>query len=215
MTSPLTAWTTFVVAFASLSYALRFTGGKPPKDVLYKWSTVEANLIQFAIIAAIVYGIAGLGNRRRLLALRRPNSWAKAVGIGIGIGIVMLVLTFLLGPILHPGREQGVTPDTWQPDHAAAYVVNGLVIAIVAPIVEELTFRGLGQSLLQFLGRWPSILLVGVAFGATHGLVEALLVLVPFGIVLAYVRDRTGSVYPGMAVHALFNGTALALSVLT
>ena len=38
--------------------------------------------------------------------------------------------------------------------------------------------------------------------------------LVPFGIVLAVVRDRTDSVYPGMAVHALFNGTALALSVL-
>jgi membrane protease YdiL (CAAX protease family) len=213
VTSPLTAWTTFVVAFASLSYALRFTGGKPPKDILYRWSTVEANLIQFAIIAAIVYGIAGLGNRRRLLALRRPTSWAKAVAIGIGIGIVMLVLTFLLGPILHPGREQGVTPDTWQPDHAAAYVVNGLVIAIVAPIVEELTFRGLGYSLLVRFGRWTAILLVGLAFGAAHGLVQAFPLLAVFGIGLAYLRDRTDSVFPGMLVHGLFNAVALIVAV--
>ena len=33
--------------FASLSYTLRFTEGKPPKDVLYRWSTAEGALIQY------------------------------------------------------------------------------------------------------------------------------------------------------------------------
>ena len=78
---------------------------------------------------------------------------------------------------------------------------------MIAPFVEELTFRGVGQSLLRFLGRVPSILLVGLAFGLAHGLVEALIVLVPFGIALAWLRDRTDSVIPGMFVHGLFNGT--------
>ena len=82
-------------------------------------------------------------------------------------------------------------------------------------MVEELTFRGLGQSLLRFLGRWPSILIVGASFGIAHGLVEALLVLVPFGIALAWVRDRTDSVYPGMVVHGLFNAIALVAAVLS
>jgi membrane protease YdiL (CAAX protease family) len=80
--------------------------------------------------------------------------------------------------------------------------------------VEELTFRGVGQSLLRAFGRWPSILLVGAAFGVWHGLLEALLVLVPFGILLAYLRDRTESVIPGIVVHGLFNGIALAAAVL-
>ena len=83
----------------------------------------------------------------------------------------------------------------------------------IAPFVEELTFRGSGQSLLRFLGRWPSIVLVGVAFGLAHGLLEALLVLVPFGIALAWLRDRTNSVVPGMLVHAFFNAAALILIV--
>ena len=48
-----------------------------------------------------------------------------------------------------------------------------------------------------------------------HGLLDALLMLVPFGIALAVLRDRTDSVYPGMVVHALFNGAALAFSVLS
>jgi membrane protease YdiL (CAAX protease family) len=211
--TPLALWSSFVLAFATLSYTLRFTEGKPPEDLLYKWATVEGNLIQFAVIAAIVYGIAGLGDRRGLLALRRPTSWPRAIRIGIGIGVGMIVLTQLLGPILEPGREQGVTPDTWQPDHAAAYVANGLVIAVVAPIVEELTFRGLGYSLLARYGRWTAIILVGVAFGLAHGLLQAFPFLAAFGAGLAYLRSRVDSVYPGMIVHGLFNALALTVAV--
>src|SRR5439155_24982539 len=112
-------------------------------------------------------------------------------------------------PIENPGKEQGLTPEHWEPAHAGAFAANLVLFAVVAPVVEELTFRGVGQSLLGFLGRWPSIVLVGVAFGLAHGLVEALLVLVPFGVALAWLRDRTNSVVPGMFVHALFNGAAL------
>ena len=58
------------------------------------------------------------------------------------------------------------------------------------------------------------MIVVGVAFGAAHGLVEGLLVLVPFGIALAWLRDRTNSVIPGIIVHGIFNGVALAAAVL-
>jgi uncharacterized protein len=214
MTRALALWTSFVLAYATLSYASRFTEGKPPKDVLYRWSTVEANLIQFAVIAAIVYGIAGFAGRRRdVLALRRPTSWWTAAKIGFGIGIGITLLSILLNPLLHPGREQGITPDTWQPAHAAAYVANGLVITIVAPIVEEMTFRGLGYSLLDRWGRWVAIFGTGIAFGLAHGLVQAFPVLAAFGVGLAYLRSRVRSVYPGMVVHGLFNAIALTVAV--
>ncbi|MGZ4403697.1 MAG: CPBP family glutamic-type intramembrane protease [Gaiellaceae bacterium] len=39
--------------------------------------------------------------------------------------------------------------------------------------------------------------------------------LVPFGAALAWLRDRTTSVYPGVIVHGLFNGIALVVSVTT
>ena len=213
MKTPLVLWSGFVVVFASLSYALRFTEGKPPKDLLYKWSTVAGNLVQFAIIAAIVWGIAGLGNRRELLALRRPTSWRTALKIGSGIAVGMIALTYLLDPVLHPGREQGVTPNTWQPDHAGAYVTNALVIAIVAPVIEELTFRGLGYSLLARYGRWTAIILIGITFGLAHGLVQAFPLLAAFGAGLAYLRSRVDSVYPCMVVHGAFNAVALTVAV--
>jgi uncharacterized protein len=213
MRSALTAWTTFVLVFASLSYALRFSGGKPPKDLLYRWSTAESGLIQYAVIALIIYGIAGLGDRRELFALRQPTSWKTAIGIAIGIGIGMAILAGTLGPLLDPGREQGVTPDVWRPAHAAEYVANGVVICIVAPFAEELTFRGLGYSLLVRYGRWTAIILVGVAFALAHGLVEAFPFLFALGAGLAYLRSRVNSVVPGMIVHGLFNATALAVAV--
>jgi membrane protease YdiL (CAAX protease family) len=210
---PLVLWASFVLTFAALSYSVRFSEGKPEKDVLYKWSTAAAGLAQFVVVALIVYGIAGLGRRRDLLALRRPTSWRLAGLIGVGIGIAMLVLLGVLGPLLDPGQEQGLTPDHWESTHAAAYVGNGLVVAVVAPFVEELTFRGLGYSLLARFGRWTAIVLVGVLFALAHGLVEAFPFLAAFGAMLAYLRSRVDSVYPGMIVHAVFNATALAVAV--
>jgi membrane protease YdiL (CAAX protease family) len=86
-------------------------------------------------------------------------------------------------------------------------------VAGVAPVVEELLFRGLGYSLLERYGRWVAILLVGVTFALGHGLVEGFPELALFGCALAWLRSRTDSVYPGMLVHALFNAIALVAAV--
>ena len=87
------------------------------------------------------------------------------------------------------------------------------MIAVVAPVVEELLFRGIGFHLLARFGTIAAILGTGLAFGLYHGLVNALPVLALFGVALAWLRARTNSVYPGMLVHAAFNSVALILSV--
>ena len=213
MRLPLVLWTGFVLAFASLSYAGRATGGKPKPDVLYQWSTFAAYLVQYAVITLIVWGIDGLGRRFELFAVRRPTSWKRAAAIAVGIWIGMAILASVLGPLLHPGREQGLTPTRWEPAHAAAYVANSLLIAVLVPVVEEVTFRGLGFSLLRRYGEWTAILSTGLIFGLAHGLVQALPLLVAFGIGLAYLRSRVESVYPGMVVHGLFNAASLVFAV--
>ena len=213
MRTPLVLWTGFVLAFAGLSYAGRATGGKPDPDVLYKWATFAAYLIQYAVIALIVWGIAGLGRRTELFALRRPLSWRRAAKIAVGIWIGMAILAGVLGPFLHPGKEQGLTPTRWEPAHASSYVANGILIAVLVPAIEEVTFRGVGFSLLRRYGEWTAILLTGLLFGLAHGLVNALPLLVAFGIGLAFLRSRVDSVYPGMLVHGLFNAASLVYAV--
>ena len=48
--------------------------------------------------------------------------------------------------------EQGLVPDGWDSSRAGAFVAFFLVVTFVAPAVEELTYRGLGISLLAALG---------------------------------------------------------------
>ena len=168
-----------------------------------------------AIILGIVLAIARDRPKNEYLGLRRPTSWGVAAGLALLVFIGVFVLSALLAPLLHPGQEQGLVPKTWHADRAAPFVANFIVVAVVAPVVEELTFRGLGYRLLEPFGRWVAIAGVGLAFGLAHGLVEALPILAAFGAGLAYLRMRTGSVYPGMLVHATFNGLVLIVAVAT
>jgi hypothetical protein len=214
-------WVVFVGLIAAVNYAARFAGGGGSSrgvshQEVYSYSTFVGGTIIYAVWLGIVLLI--VIDRFDLLALRPPRSWGQALGLGAAVVVAVFVWEGIVSylPLPEsPGKEQGITNVHWEPAHAGAFAANFVLFAAIAPFVEELTFRGSGQSLLRFLGRVPSILIVGVAFGLAHGLVEALIVLVPFGIALAWLRDRTESVLPGMLVHGLFNAAALALIVVS
>jgi membrane protease YdiL (CAAX protease family) len=210
----LICWLALIAVISTLEYIARFSGSTTnTRDEVYSYSAFGDGLVFYGLVFGVVFAIAF--NRTDLFALRRPGRQAARLAIGVLVAIYLWELVVVALPIRDPGKEQALTPAHWEPSHAGAFAANVVLFTVVAPVVEELTFRGVGQSLLRFTGRWPSILLVGIAFGLWHGLVEALLVLIPFGVGLAYLRDRTRSVIPGMFVHALFNGVALALAVLS
>lgn len=213
-------WAFFVALIAAGNYAGRFSGSNGggrsvSQQEIYSYSTFLSGTIVYAVWLGIVLLI--VIDRFELLALQPPRRWRRALGLGLAIIVSIYAwegVVLVLPLPQSPGKEQGLAPTHWEPAHAGAFAANFVLFAVIAPFVEELTFRGAGQSLLRFLGRTPSILLVGVAFGLAHGLLEALLVLIPFGVALAWLRDRTKSVLPGILVHALFNGAALAFAVL-
>jgi membrane protease YdiL (CAAX protease family) len=210
-TARLAGWLVLVGLMIAVSYLGRATEGKPDPNILYQWSTAVSGLIQDAIVLVLVLVLAGFS--RELLALRRPTSIGDAFKV-VGIAIVAIyIFEIAYSGLTHPGNEQGLTPTAWQPAHAAAYVVNAIVICTWIPFVEELTYRGLGFSLLQRFGRWPAILAVGILFGLAHGLVLSLPIIAAFGCALAWIRARTDSVVPGMFLHGLFNLVALVAAV--
>jgi membrane protease YdiL (CAAX protease family) len=204
-------WSLLVAVLIALEYASRLSSGTPDRNVLYRYSTAFGSAIVYGLILFVVVRIAG--GRRDLLALWRPESWRRAAGLMVVLFIVIWVSTLILDPILHGSREQGLTPTGWQPAHAGAYVANFVVIAGVAPIVEELTFRGLGFSLLERYGAWFAILAIGTTFALAHGLLQAFPELAIFGCSLAWLRWKTRSVYPGMILHGTFNAISLIAAV--
>jgi membrane protease YdiL (CAAX protease family) len=207
----LAAWLVLVALLILLAYASRASSGKPDPNVLYQWSTAIGGLVQDAVVLTLVLAIAGFSTA--LVALRRPHHWAPAAASMLAVIVGIFVFEGIYSALVHPGNEQGLTPSHWEPQHAAAYVANGIVICGWVPIVEELTFRGLGYSLLERFGAVPAIVGVGVLFGLSHGLVLDLPILAVFGGILAWLRMKTGSVFPGMVLHGAFNLVALLVAV--
>ena len=208
----LAGWFALVGSLAALNYASRFSSGKPPADSLYRYDTALSGLIFYALTLGIVLLIAR-GLTRTELALRAPDSWPRALGFTLGVLIALLIAESLLESLLHGAREQGLEPAHWDSSRALQFALNAAVVVIVAPIVEELTFRGVGFRLLAPFGTMVAVVGTAVAFAADHGLVEGFPALFLFGLAVALVRLRTGSLYPGMLLHASFNAFALAVAV--
>ena len=165
----LTGWVALVGVLAVLGYASRAAGGKPPKDAAYQYSTAVAGVIQYAIILAVVLAIARPD--WSLLALRHPSSLGRVLATALLVFVAVYTTSAIVSAYSDPGREQGLTPAHWDSHRAVQYAVNFVVFVAVAPAVEELTFRGLGYSLLEPLGRMAAVLWVGLSFGLAHGLV--------------------------------------------
>ena len=85
-----------------------------------------------------------------------------------------------------------------------------LVGAIVAPIVEEIFFRGfLFQGFRQKYGWMPALFLSSAIFGAAHLAPASLIPTFVLGCVLAFVYHRSNSVWPGILFHAAINSFSL------
>jgi membrane protease YdiL (CAAX protease family) len=204
----LAAWLGLVGALAALNYASRFASGKPPPDTLYRYDTAISGVVFYAITLAILLRIAR-GLTRRELGLQAPRSWGRAIGFTFSTLIVLLVVEVALEALLHATSEQGLEPSRWEPSKAVQFALNAVVVVVAAPLVEELTFRGVGFTLLARFGTVVAVIGSAIAFAADHGLVEGFPALFVFGLAVALVRVRTGSIYPGMLLHASFNALAL------
>jgi membrane protease YdiL (CAAX protease family) len=91
----------------------------------------------------------------------------------------------------------------------------GLTAIVLAPVTEEIIFRG------AFFGglaaRWgflPAALSSSLVFGGVHFSLSALFPLFLVGMILCYLYKRTGSIYPSMIYHAIFNGVTLLIVLL-
>lgn len=164
-----------------------------PRGKLVAWVALVV------VLGAVAYSanLAESGDPDRDLLYQ----WATAIG-----GV--------LNVFLEAGEEQGLVPDGWDSSRAAPFLANFAVVALAAPVVEELAFRGLGYAAVgSVLAPVWTVVVTGVAFGLAHGLVVALPVLSIFGMILAWLRWKTDSLYPPIVLHAVFNAAALIAAV--
>lgn len=200
------------LALAGLQIAAAFALGSGDGDVgepLYGYSLAVGSVFLYGILIGVsVWAASMTPQRLGSLGLRRFPG--RALLLVAGAIVLALIVSAALEPVLHAGREQGLEPEEWRPDRAVPFVLNAVVIVTVVPFAEELFYRGLGVSVLRFAGAPLAIVATSLIFGLAHGILVALPALGFFGLLLAWLRVRTDSVWPGVLAHAVYNGLGVA-----
>ncbi|NJR41612.1 MAG: CPBP family intramembrane metalloprotease [Akkermansiaceae bacterium] len=91
-------------------------------------------------------------------------------------------------------------------------VLMAFTAVIVAPVCEEIVFRGyVYPAAKKFVGPWCAGICSALVFSAAHGSLVALFPIFILGALLAWIYEKTGSLWATIAVHLCFNGATVAM----
>ncbi len=128
--------------------------------------------------------------------------------------IASYVVRFIYGLIIYalgvriPPQEVLMRLDL----EGAGIVWTLAVVAVLAPVAEEVFFRGfLYGGLRRRVGVGAAMLLSTVFFTALHLSIGLFIPILVLGLFLAWLYEHTGSLYPGILLHAANNALALLL----
>lgn len=191
--------------------------GREDFDGLPLWGTA---LLQVPLWAGLLGAPLWASRRKGQGSLARDFGlrmrWTDIpLGIGVGLvaqfalGLVVTVLYELVGiDTSEVGKAAEELTDT--ATDVVGVVLLVLVVAVAAPVFEELFWRGLWlRSLERRFGVLPAIVLSAVLFGAIHFQPYDFPALAGFGVVAAVLTIVTGRLGPAIWAHVAFNTTAV------
>lgn len=188
-------------------------------------------MLSLGLLAFVLFRLV-LASAGRLEAIgmtcgdyRRGGLWTLIGVMGVipmtiaglyGTKLLLVMLGMKIPVAAHDQlRELIADPTT---ERITVLVVNAV---IMAPLIEELMYRGYFQTALWrsgvAQGRWSAILLTSVIFALAHiGVADiyGLGGLFILSVGIGYVVERTGWVLPAVAIHALFNISQIGLALL-
>ncbi len=185
----------------------------------YEFATVSlARIFVFFIVMEMIRQRAG--NPAEVLGLRlRSHDGRVAAGLIAFLACIPCILalswlsTTLLNHFLGEEidlRQEIVKAFEVSPLHFRVEIA--IAVVLVAPIIEEVIFRGLLYGLLRRHVRpLLAMIAVGLLFGSVHDSPASFLPISLFGFLLCYLYEKTGRLSVPIIAHLIFNGIALAL----
>jgi uncharacterized protein len=184
----------------------------------------------FTIIATFLQGLIFIGTavmfasftrkpKPEHFGLRPTRFWPAAGWAALGM-VSFYALVGLYSLIVQPDAEQTVAQDLGADQGTFGMIAAGFMVICVAPVAEEFFFRGFFYRALR--SRWSVLgaaLIDGLLFGVIHydfSGADALLILPPLGVlgfIFCLVYERTGSIYPVIAMHAFNNAIAFGVTI--
>jgi membrane protease YdiL (CAAX protease family) len=203
------------LAFAVLAVA----SGTESVDNTPEGVTLGATLVQdlllvvFALLAVKLY--EG-GVRPDWFGLRRVPFW-PAVGACAVMLAAWWIFQFIVVAIFGEPEQQDLVEELKSERSALVLLSFGVLVCVLAPICEEIFFRGLMfRVFADRMGLIAGAALSGAIFGLVHltsGPLTTGLVLFALGFGFALVRWWTGSLLPSMGLHALNNALSFGVTL--
>lgn len=202
------------VSFASVGVAIAIASGVRDGGgvaLLAGQLGLWAGFIGTAVIASRAFGTAHVPADFSISA--RPGDAGRAVLIGVALQLLVVPGIYL------PLVALGVDLDVSGPAEAlfddvsrVQAILIALGVVVVAPVAEELLFRGvLLRGLGRRFGASSAIWISAVLFAATHFQLVQFPALLAVGLTLAWLADRTGGLGAPIWAHAGFNAVTVAM----
>ncbi|MDP9243679.1 MAG: CPBP family intramembrane metalloprotease [Chloroflexota bacterium] len=152
------------------------------------------------------------------LSLLGRSTLARSVGMGLGFGVIAWLGATLVSALAAWALKSVGIPPEPQAAEQALSIVDPLIavpaVVIVAPIAEELFFRGVAfNAWLREHGYRRALFGSSALFALIHGSLLALLPIFLLGIGLALVYGRSRSLLAVIVMHATVNGISVALAL--
>lgn len=140
------------------------------------------------------------------------------LGVAVGVVAQLVVVPLIYFPfrsLIDEGDLERPARELAERAHGPAFILFAIVIALGAPVVEELFYRGLLlRSLQRYLADGPAVAVSGLIFGATHLQALQFPALALVGVFFAILVVRTGRLGPAIWAHVAFNTiTVVALAL--
>jgi membrane protease YdiL (CAAX protease family) len=181
-------------------------------------SLLLLTVTQLGLLAAAALFVAAPRALEGVRLLPQRGLW-RSVLIGLGLVLPSWIGAQLISLLVVTALERlGMRPDVGLAEEAIARVdpvVLVVALVMVAPIAEEVFFRGVVYNAWE-REYGPRMAVYGSAllFALIHQSVFLLLPIFALGVVLAWLYRRTRSLPAAIVLHAGFNGLTLALGLL-
>lgn len=147
------------------------------------------------------------------LGLRAPRlGWRACAALVVALLVGFLIFNAIWAELVNVSTKEKVLEQLGADDGTALLLLSAALTCVMAPVCEEILFRGfIYKALCNLRGPWLAAILTGLLFGGVHAGSAPAVDLVPlavlgFGLCLLY--RRTGSLYPCIAAHSLNNSIA-------
>jgi uncharacterized protein len=201
-----------VVDLPALALGVKLTSSHTPPGLAIADTVVQD--VAFVLAALYCAHLGGRAVSSWQFGLRRPAvGWWTAGRLVVLLLLVFVLLSVVWSEVLHP-EEEKLLEQLGSNEGAVLLALSAALTCVVAPICEEILFRGyIFTALRNWRGTIPAAVITALLFGGVHVGSAPVLDLVPlaglgFGLCLLY--RYTGSLYPAIVAHSLNNSLAFS-----